>query len=355
MHADTSMRRGPLLVWLMLGVVALAPRHVLAQEKDGGGTGHDTNELTDDDFAVDSSGGGGNSGGDSGDDGGGGDDAHGTDELTDDDFAVGGDDGGGSGELSDADFGTVTPEIDTSIPETHAFPWLDLSFGIAASSRRFKFVPAIDAAVDSPPGLETGFEPTPTLDLELYPLAKKSAGKLRGGFGFFGGVSKTLVPAPTIPNERRLAAGLVFRLPIARDIPSAPIFKFLAGYLDYTLDMDESSELPDVAYRAAMAGFGFRLPMFNRRLAVDLDGRYYTAFAGGEITRVQNYGRSRIAGLQVGLSFELRVIRFFYMRLAGRFSRMGFDFKGNGAMGGAGAIGANDDHLVITLFSGIAL
>jgi hypothetical protein len=267
---------------------------------------------------------------------------------------------GSSDELTDADFGVVAPTVTVAPPRgRESLAWIDVAVGLALSSRKFDFdsAPGMDAA--RPPGFRSGWSWRPSAALELRPLARRSRGGLLEGLGLLAEYGRTLGRAsggdPDLARESRLYLALAYRIAVGTS-DAQPIFGASAGFVRQQVRiLDDSIDLPDVGYEALALGADVRIPLGTPRVAVCGLARYLVVGDGGEIVRPETYGDSRTAGLEVGVSLEVRALANVFVRLAGSHTRYSIDFNGTGMLSNPGAVGATDQYTSATVSAGLAL
>jgi len=268
--------------------------------------------------------------------------------------------GGEGDELTDADFGVVAPTVSVAPPRgRESLDWIDLAVGLALSSRKFDFesAPGMDAA--RPRGFRSGWSWRPGATLELRPLARRMRGSAIEGLGMLAEYGRTLGRAsagePDLARESRLHVALVYRFAVGTS-DVQPVFGASAGYLRQQVHiLDTSIALPDVAYDALALGADVRIPIGTRRVALCALAHYLVVGDGGELLRPETYGDSSTAGLELGLSLEVRALSSVFVRLAGSYTRYSIEFNGTGMLSNPGAVGATDQYTSGTVSAGLAL
>ena len=276
--------------------------------------------------------------------------------------ASGGDAEGGSGrdtdELTDADFGVevASPTAPLAVARRTDPPMIEVSGGFALLQRRFRYQSEPGVEMTRPDGFLSDWTSRVAGGAAIYPLDRLGVGRL-AGLGIVGGFGRTLSSgtARSSVRDTRLYVGLAYRIAIG---PSAsyPTFQLHGGYLrEDAVVLDSSVELPDTSYRGAALGGEIHMPIGSPHLAVNAALRYLLIGEAGEIVEPTYYGRSKVAGLDLEASIELRPIEAVYLRIGGAFTRFDFELGENGERSSLGAIGAQDRFIAATIATGLLL
>lgn len=266
--------------------------------------------------------------------------AHGTDELTDADF----------GEVATADLSVVRSE------KRDEGAFLSLAAGFTMWARRFDFVAAEGFERLRPPSFKSGWSGQASGSLELFPFSLKSGGLL-SGVGLVGEISRsvTLGSFSAKASDQRLLIGGLYRIAIGSS-DTLPTIKILGGYLMENIELvDSEIDLPDVAYRAVVAGGEMRVPIATPRVSLNGGARYLLVNSAGDILSPDTYGSSRVAGLEFDASLDIQPVDNLLFRIGGSYSRLVLDFDGNGELSSSGAIGARDRFFAGTVAAGLLL
>ncbi len=262
-------------------------------------------------------------------------------------------------ELTDADFGVVA-DSDASIKTDKADerpddgPWLQAATVAGAVSRYFDFENAPDNEVLRPDGYNSGWTARLGGAIELYPLvfAQRGGPRLQA-IGIQSEYSRTDIAAGG--RETELYVGATYRIPVGRS-PLYPTFKIAAGYLrhDFVI-VDEDVDFPSVSYRGGVVGADVHFPLFTPRIALNASAHTMFLLPYGEIFQEQQYGDSRVGGLDLGASLEIRPFSLLFFRIGARYSRFSLEFDGDGDLSSDGAVGAQDRNLAGSVVTGVYL
>jgi hypothetical protein len=262
-------------------------------------------------------------------------------------------------ELTDADFGVVadsdaTIRTDKADERPDDGPWLQAATVAGAVSRYFDFQNAPDNEVLRPDGYNSGWTARLGGSIELYPLvfAQRGGPRLQR-IGIQSEYSRTDIAAGG--RETELYVGATYRIPVGRS-PLYPTFKIAAGYLrhDFVI-IDEDVDFPSVSYRGGVVGADVHFPLFTPRIALNASAHTMFLLPYGEIFQEQQYGDSRVGGLDLGASLEIRPFSVLFFRIGARYSRFSLEFDGDGDLSSDGAVGAQDRNLAGSVVTGVYL
>ena len=259
-------------------------------------------------------------------------------------------------DLTDADFGVVTdPGASGRHEETRDDgPWFDAATIVAMSSRWFDFQSAPDNEVLRPDGFTSRWTARLGGSVELYPLAALKRGGLLERIGLLAEYGRTDISSAG-GRETELYVGASYRIPVGRNA-IYPTFKVSAGFLrhDFVI-LDRSVDFPSVSYRGGVIGADVRVPIFTPRLSVSAGAHSMFLLPAGEIFTNESYGDSRVGGLDLSASLEIRPFSLIFVRIGARYVRFSLEFDGNGDLSSLGSTGAVDRSMAGTVATGIVL
>jgi hypothetical protein len=260
-----------------------------------------------------------------------------------------------SDELTDADFGPQVTQIAVDTPEAVSdLGRLELSAVIAVMSRDFVFLTGPGNDSFRPDGFESDRTPVVGGSGKLFPFSRRKGRGLLARFGLWGGYARSNESASG-GRLTRLEAGAAYRM-MAGPSDTSPSFEFSAGFArhDYAI-IDRSVSFPSVSYRGARMGIDTRLPLFTPKVALNGAARYIIANDAGAMSDRMNYGDSRVGGIEIAGSLELRPLGFGFVRLGIEYTRFSFDFEGTGDLSAPEPIGARDRFVLATFAAGLSL
>ena len=136
-------------------------------------------------------------------------------------------------------------------------------------------------------------------------------------------------------TERRWSVGARFRYSFGGRATS-PSVAIGAGYGRRTFVVDRTPlqagnklDLPDVDYKYVDPGLWFRMPL-GWRLALSASARGLLFLDAGAIQNPEEYGAATVTGVDAEAGFEVFITRRILVHVSGAFTRIGFDFIGNG-------------------------
>jgi hypothetical protein len=272
--------------------------------------------------------------------------------------------------------GTVEAGVESSLlrASDRRNTGLVLSAGLGMVSRELGFTTRADLATP-PPGYESAFVPTGHVDGEWYPLARRR-GALSGlGLGArFERVFRLRSAVEGAPADLRLTTVYQRYGASARyrhhfgDRDSLPSLVAHVGYQRMVFQLDKAAAgdvqvlIPNTSYSYVDPGVTLRVPL-GQRLAVNASAMVLLVLNTGEIQSPDWYGGAKVTAGEGDVNVEVAVTSRLRARLGGRFSRLAYDFVGNGmmayAMDGDAASqdigGAVDRYLGLYLTAGMSL
>lgn len=269
--------------------------------------------------------------------------------------------GGGhdTDELTDADFGvTAAPSVGSAaepVAGRSDQPIAEVSAGVSMLERRFRY--DAEEGVDmAEPGFRSAWTSKLAGSLAVYPFALLGGGRL-ASLGLRADFGQTLSSGtgPSKVRDKRLYVGLAYRIAIGSNT-SLPTFHIAAGYLRQdTTVLDTSIVFPDTSYRGAAIGGDVHMPILTPRVAINGGLRYLLISEAGEIVGTTYYGRSKVAGVDLDASLEVRPLERMFVRIGGSFTAIDFELGDNGDRSNLGAVAAQDRFMTGTVTTGFVL
>ena len=258
-------------------------------------------------------------------------------------------------ELTDADFGVAAPPPpNLTVARRPDPPMLEVSSGVSLVTRRFRF--DSEEGVDMSDGFKSAWTSRVGGALAVYPLGLLGRDRFTG-LGVLAAFGRTLSSGSGSSSVRdtRLYLGLAYRIPIGRSA-RYPTFQVSAGYLrEDVVALDSSLEFPDTGYRGASFGGAVHMPILTPRVAVNAGLEYLIVPEAGQIVEPTYYGRSKVGGIAVEGSLEVRPLESVFVRLGGSYTSFDFELGERGERSNLGAIGAQDRLVAATVTTGLLL
>jgi hypothetical protein len=213
---------------------------------------------------------------------------------------------------------------------------LDLTAGLSLTMRRMTFDYRADLMAKP-----SGYKGTPVggamVDATFYPAAfgHTSTGPLKH-LGFHVMYDRVLKlnskDAQTgeihATTESRFSIGAVYRHPFGSSARS-PVVAGTLGYSSQAFTISGTIDIPNVKYSILEAGAALRYPV-TAKIIAGLDARAMAITSAGAIESQQQYGDSRVLGVEGALAVDYLITRNIFARAALRMEMIKLTFTGNG-------------------------
>jgi len=196
----------------------------------------------------------------------------------------------------------------------------------------------------APQGYDSALVPGGRAAVEAYPLELVIPGSFFAGIGVAGefdqqiGLTTRTSDAMATALEttsRRWNVGGRFRYAFGGRATS-PSIAIGAGYGVRQFVVDRSPlqegavlDLPDVEYKYVDPGLWLRLPL-GSRFAISAGARALLFLDAGAIQETAEYGAAELTGVDAEAGLELLITRNILVHVSGAYTRIGYDFVGNG-------------------------
>jgi hypothetical protein len=264
------------------------------------------------------------------------------------------DDDDDGGELSAS--GEVSSGVDRSLIYTPGERAVDAVVGMSFTARRMSF--AYDPAeVTKRPAGYSQIVPVPGLyiDATVYPLAVGHKRKdILRGLGATVMFDRVLTLSSKNPNdgmklkttEQRFALGVAFRYPLGEKLNVGSTLRY--GRQQFTID--GMAAIPNVHYSLIDLS-GFLNYTLNPKMVLNVSGGLLLPTDAGAITKLAQYGRATIFGIEVNGGLDYMLTKTIFARGEIRVETLGYSFKGEGE-NSTGVSGARDTYFGGTASAG---
>jgi hypothetical protein len=178
--------------------------------------------------------------------------------------------------------------------------------------------------------------------IELYPMAFANQDSPAAGLGVAAEFDQALgLTTQTSEQEgtklpttsRAWSVGARYRIAYGKRLMN-PSFTLGVGYGRRAFLVDRSPlmagitlDIPETDYRIIDAGLGIRIPV-HPFAALSVGGRGLFVRQAGPIQTPEEYGRSKVTGVEAEAGIEIQLGKFMLLHFAGNFVQVGFDFEG---------------------------
>lgn len=267
------------------------------------------------------------------------------------------------GELTDADFGMAAepgPPLESPAARTISgrtdVPFVEASVGLQLLRRNFTFESEPGLEASRPDGFDSAWTSRVSGAVAIYPLSWLEPRHL-AGLGLLAGYGRTLSDTSESSSLRdeRLYLGLGYRIGVGRSA-TYPTFELSAAFFRReAVVSDPSGELPGTTYQGAALGGEVRMPIATPKLAINAALRYLLTNEAGEIVEPAYYGRSKVGGIDIDVSLELRPHGPVFVRVGASYSSFDLELGTNGERSDSAAAAARDQFLSGTVSTGVFL
>jgi hypothetical protein len=230
---------------------------------------------------------------------------------------------------------------------------------------------------NTPVGYESGRVPGVFVSATIYPLALGASSRRRKkpGFAESLGVSflydkvlsietnvqNAVGEMATLPtNQVRFGVGGAYRLLLGKS-QSSPSVEVKVGYTKSKFIIKRAMipagvelDVPDTKYNWVDPGLRLRMPI-TKELAIHAEGRFLLVLSTGPMQNPGQYGAAKVTGGDANVGLEYWVSSRYLVRAGARYTRLGFDFEGNGVKNDRDGDGQTDVGGALDLYVGAYL